>query len=451
MSGLSGRTLFQLSYPLFLQSLVMFAVMALDMMIWSAHSPQTAAALSVAGQVLRVAVELSTVLGIGSVITIAQQLGRRETEAARQTASVACMANALIGIALGILLALTGPLILRLMSLSDEVQAGAVTYLRLAGVAMAFLCFGNAAVAVLRGYGRSRTVMMLGVLGSAFYLALEWALVLGMGIFPPLGVQGAGLANLALRAGVALVLAVVLLRALNLSLSIKVLAGQMRAVRRLVSLALPSVSDFIAYGFYQMILIGVIATQGDIAVLARAYVMIAMAFLTLVIMAIVQGSEVLIGYRQGSGGTQEAWSQGIRSAAIAAGLSAGCAALIWFMAKPFIGLFSDDPAVFELSRDLLWLTIFLQPCFAVNMVLFHALRAVEDIRWPVLVSQSLTWGLGLPLAWIFCVWWGLGAQGVWYAFIIEELAKAVLMALRWNSRRGRLAMAEAIKPAEAAG
>ncbi|MDO5611892.1 MAG: MATE family efflux transporter [Paracoccus sp. (in: a-proteobacteria)] len=431
MTTLQGRTLFQLSYPLFLQSLVMFGVMILDMMIFSAHGPQTAAALSVAGQVLRVMVELSAVMGIGAVVTIARQLGRGRVRAARLTASVACVANGVAGLVMGAALAIGGPLILRLMALEPGLRADASDYLHLAGAAMAFLCFGTTAIACLRGFGHSRVVMVLGILGAVFYLTLEYLLVLRA----DLGARGAGLANLALRAGVALVLAAVTLRMLRLDLRPRVIRGRWPAIRRMAAIALPGVSDFIAYGFYQIILVAVIATQGEVAVLSRAYVMIAMSFLTLVIMAIVQGSEVLIGFRQGSGQTDSAWRQAVEAALIASALSMGCAVLIWAGSGAFVDLFTPDPAVHDLSRRLLWLTIWLQPCFAVNMVLFHALRAVADVRWPVLVSQALTWGLGLPLAWIFCVQMDGGAAGVWYAFIIEELAKATAMAWRWNARR----------------
>ncbi len=435
MTTLHGRTLFQLSAPLFLQSLVMFGVMILDMMIFAAHGPQTAAALSVAGQVLRVMVELSAVMGIGAVVTIARLLGRGQVRAARLTASVACVANGVAGLVMGLTLALGGPLILRLMALDPGVRADAATYLHLSGAAMAFLCFGTTAIACLRGFGHSRAVMVLGVAAAAGYLALEYVLVLRAG----LGATGAGLANLALRAGVAVALAVVTWRMLRLDLRLRVIRGRWPAIRRMAAIALPSVSDFIAYGFYQIILLAVIATQGDTAVLARAYVMLAMSFLTLVIMAIVQGAEVLIGFAQGRGQTARAWRQATDAAMIAAGLSAGCAIVIWAGSGMFIGLFTDDPAIHDLSRRLLWLTIWLQPCFAVNMVLFHALRAVGDVRWPVLISQGLTWGLGLPLAWIFCVSTGGGAVGVWYAFIIEELAKAAAMAWRWTAHRGQTA------------
>lgn len=432
------RTLFQLSYPLFLQSLVLFAVMVTDMMIWSAHSPDTAASLSVAGQVLRVAVELSAVMGIGGVILISQHLGRGDPAAARLTAEVACMANLVLGGVLSLLVMLGGPVILWAMTLDPALEAKAIGYLRLTGGAMVFLCFGNTAVACLRGYGQSRLVMLMGIFAALLYLGLEYALVLGPGPLPALGSQGAGMANLASRVIFAAILAVVVARVLGLRLSVARVVEHWGMIRRMIGLALPSVSDFIAYGFYQIILIGVIATQGEIAVLARAYVMIAMSFLTLVIMAVTQGTEVLIGYRLGAGRHGDTYRIGVRSAWITAVLSMGCAVMIYLCAGPFIGLFTDDPKVAALSRDLLWLTIFLQPCFAVNMVLFHAMRALEDVRWPVMVSQTLSWGVGLPLAWALCVPLGFGVIGVWYAFLIEELAKALAMSWRW-SRHGTTA------------
>lgn len=46
----------------------------------------------------------------------------------------------------------------------------------------------------------------------------------------------------------------------------------------------------------------------------------------------------------------------------------------------------------------------------------------------------MTWGLGLPLAWLFCVQAGYGVEGVWYALIIEETLKAGFMLSRWHGR-----------------
>jgi Na+-driven multidrug efflux pump len=152
-------------------------------------------------------------------------------------------------------------------------------------------------------------------------------------------------------------------------------------------------------------------------------------------MAISQGNEVLLGYQRGGGRTELAYKQALRSAAIAAAASGSLAILIYLGSDWFIGLFSQDPAVLALSRELLFLTIFLKPGYAINAILFHSLKAVGDVRWPVVVSQSVTWGFSLPLAWLLCVHQEYGVAGIWYALIAEESVKAALMYARWQSRR----------------
>jgi Na+-driven multidrug efflux pump len=90
--------------------------------------------------------------------------------------------------------------------------------------------------------------------------------------------------------------------------------------------------------------------------------------------------------------------------------------------------------VLALGRELLLLTVFLKPGYAINAVLYHSLKAVGDVRWPVMVSLGVTWGFGLPLAWLLCVHLQQGVPGIWYALIAEEMLKALLMYLRWQSR-----------------
>ncbi|MCJ8335961.1 MAG: MATE family efflux transporter [Epibacterium sp.] len=431
MTDPTRKTLFQLSFPLFLHSMVTLAVMVLDTMIFSAHSAAAATSLSIAGPILRVAFELSTMIGLGGVILISNRLGAGDHQGAALAAEVAILANSVLGLLISIGLAVLGPWVVSFMSMPADIAKDAVLYLYLAGSAMLFHGFGNAAVSCLRGYGASRTVLVLGVFGAVLFLTLEYVLILGAGPIPALGVLGSGLSNVIMRTVVALVLAIVVVRQLRLSLRVRVMLAEWGMIRRIVNLSFPSVSDYIAYGFYQIILLGLISSFGSVAVLSRAYVMIAMTFLTLVIMALSQGNEVMIGYQRGARDLARAYAQAWRSTFWATGLATGLAVGLWLGADPFVGLFTDDPEVKELSQRLLLLTILLQPGFAFNMILFHALRAIGDVRWPVVVGQGLTWGMSLPLAWFLCSPMGYGVEGIWYAMIAEECAKAVVMSWRW--------------------
>lgn len=429
-----GPSLFQLSFPLFLHSLITFSVMLLDTMIVSAHSLDAAAAVAIARQVLQIAFEVSTMVGIGAVIMISHALGRGDQIQARRVAAVAVVTNALFGLLIGALVAAAGPLVLHLLETPAAVAGEALAYIRIVAVAMAFNGFATAAVPCLRAFGRSRTILTLGAGVALLYVAIDTVLVLGPGPLPAFGVAGAATAVLIMRIATAALLAFVLARVLALRFSFRTVFAQGAVVRRLFALSYPSVSDYIAYGFYQLILLGLITGFGVTAVLSRTYVMIAFAFLVLVVMAIGQGNEVLLGYRQGSGDPEQAHRQGLRSAWIAAGVTSAIAGLFWLFSGPFIALFTKDAAVAALSERLLALSIAMQPGFAVNTILFQSLRAVGDVRWPALVSQATTWGLALPLAWFLCLEAGWGVEGVWYAMITEETVKAAIMLGRWNAR-----------------
>ena len=44
------------------------------------------------------------------------------------------------------------------------------------------------------------------------------------------------------------------------------------------------------------------------------------------------------------------------------------------------------------------------------------------------------WGIGLPLAYLFGIHFGLGLMGIWISFIADEWVRGILMYRRWRSR-----------------
>ncbi|MCE6078071.1 MATE family efflux transporter [Agrobacterium vitis] len=433
-SARTTKSLFRLSLPMFVHSLLTFLVMLSEMLIVSAYSADAAAAVAIVRQVLQVVFEISSMVGIGAVILISHSLGRGDEEGARQIAALAVFTNTLLGLLVGGLLFLGGPVILRILDVPASIVHDASLYLSVAAAAMAFNALATAAIASLRAFGSSRVIVMTGLLLSVIYIGATYVLVLGAGPIPPFGVTGAAYATLGSRIAMALMFGL----AVYYTLGLRFVAGPIRArlslVRRMLVLAFPSVSDYIGYGFYQLVLLGFVAGFGVSSVLSRTYVMLAMTFLILVIMAVSQGNEVLVGYRWGEGRRQDAYRQALRSSLAATVVTMAIALLFWLLSDQYLGLFGQGGEVLELSTYLLLLTIFIQPGFAFNTVLLHSLRAVGDARVPVLVSIGLTWGLGLPLAWLFCVEVGYGVEGVWYALIIEETLKAGFMLSRWRAR-----------------
>ncbi|MER0239569.1 MATE family efflux transporter [Fulvimarina sp. MAC8] len=429
------QTLFQLSFPIFLSSLLTFTTMLVEMAIISSFSADAAAAIAISRQVLQIGFEVSAMIGIGAVILISHRLGRADHAGTRQIAVIAVVSNGLLGLFIGLVIALFGPMLLGLLDTPSELMPDARAYMFIMAAAMVFQGLGAAAMASLRAYGKSRTIVMIALALGLFYMAAQYVLILGFGPVPAMGVVGAAWGAFLLRVAMALLFGLALYR----EIGVYSLAGMARSwigqIRNMLALSFPSVSDYIAYGFYQLILLGFISAFGIADVLARTYVMIAMTFLILVIMAVSQGNEVLLGYRRGEGKSEEAYAQALRSAMVAAVTTVALATLLWQSAPLFISLFSADAEVFLISQRLFFLTILIQPGFALNTILLQSLRAVGDVKVPVISSVAITFGIGLPLAWMFCTIAGLGVEGVWIAMIVEETLKAFYMLHRWRARR----------------
>ncbi len=430
----TGKSLFRLSLPMFVHSLLTFSVMLSEMLIMSAYSAEAAATVAIARQVLQILFELSGMVGIGAVILISHSLGRGDEAGAREIAALAVVANTIFGLVAGGLLFFIAPLVVLLLDIPATIAQETNLYLSVAAAAMVFNALATAAISSLRAFGRSRVIVGSGLALSVIYIATTYMLVLGAGPIPSLGVTGAAYATLVSRIAMAVVLGLALYRALGLRFSPGAIGPRFSLLRRMLVLAFPSVSDYIGYGFYQLLLLGFVAGFGVESVLSRTYAMLAMAFLVLIVMSVSQGNEVLVCYRYGEGRPQAAYRQALRSSLAASLATTSIAFLLWFFSGRLLGLFSQGGEVLDLATHLLLLTIFIQPGFAFNTILLQSLRAVGDVRVPVIASVGLTWLLGLPLAWLLCVEVGYGVDGVWYAFIVEETLKAGFMLSRWHAR-----------------
>jgi len=97
-------------------------------------------------------------------------------------------------------------------------------------------------------------------------------------------------------------------------------------------------------------------------------------------------------------------------------------------------LFTQDAAVIASVHSILLLHIIVTPFQAINLILFNSLKATGDVNRPVILNLTITLAFALPLAWLFTGVLDLGVQGLWYAFILEEIFKATAMLLRWGYR-----------------
>lgn len=124
------KQVFQLSVPIFVESVMNTIIGSIDTIMLSSYSDDAVAAVSIANQILFLIQVFACIVTTGTSILCARYIGAGKAEEEQNdliTASI--LLNAGMGLALTILMSLFYPLILRFLNLSETVSGYAGEYL----------------------------------------------------------------------------------------------------------------------------------------------------------------------------------------------------------------------------------------------------------------------------------------------------------------------------------
>jgi Na+-driven multidrug efflux pump len=404
----------------------------------SAHSEQLNAAVSLANQILGVGYDLTTLFSIGVLVLVAQRLGAGDEPGARQIGGLAIRANGAFALVVGLGIALLSPWLVSLVNAPAEIRDDTVLYVASVGASLVFHGLLVAATAVLRGFGHTIEILLLGILANVAYLLLEYGLLFGAFGLPELGVLGAALATIIVR-GVGVVL---ILWVLRRRLAVRAAAPARGAPRRTAEPdppVRPHHTENVLYNLAQLALVSFVAALGVGAILEHSYALTLGGLVGVIVVALAQGNETLIGWDAGAGDHATARRRALCNAGWTAVATTALAALLWAGSDVLTGLFSAEPAVAEGVAVLLLVGILIQPLQTIATMLFGSLRSVGDVGFPVVVSIGASL-LVLPLAAVLVpsttlwggVGLGLGVAGLWWALLVAEAIKAIAYVIRWR-------------------
>lgn len=157
----------------------------------------------------------------------------------------------------------------------------------------------------------------------------------------------------------------------------------------------------------------------------------------MLISAVSQSTAIIIGYCIGAQEYDQADRQNWRVLRSFAPVSVGLAAILALFARPLFGFFSSDPQVIALGQQVLLVEILLELGRCFNIVLVRNLQATGDVAFPVMIGICSQWIIGVGIAYLLGVHWGLGLVGIWIAFMLDENLRAVIFTIRWKKGHWR--------------
>lgn len=429
----------RMSWPVFIELLLQLLVGNMDQVQLSHFNGTAVAAVGNANTVITVVQLTFTVVSMAATILVTQYRGAGRLEIVNQIYTLSVCVNGLLAAVLALLLlGLTGPL-LSLMQVPAELVPEAGAYLRITAVALPFQALMLTFSAFLRAGAHMKIIMWITGLVNLCNIGGNAVLINGLGPFPRLGAAGAALSSSIFRVlGMAL-MAVAFFRVVQ---GARISPAELRPMpwhllRRLLAIGLPAGGESLSYNLSQASCLVFVNLMGTYVVTTRMYASMFANCIYMLVMAVAQAGQVLVGYLVGARDLDGAHKCTLRVLKLSCPVTVGLAAVMALASGALFGLFSTDPRIIALGRQVLAVEVLLEVGRSVNIVMVRHLQAAGDVRFPVVLGIVCQWTIGVGLGWLLGVHLGLGLVGLWLAFAADENTRAVLLLARWMRGKWR--------------
>lgn len=425
-----------LTIPIFAELFLAMLMGNVDTFMLSQYSDDAVAAVGIANQVIFLLIVMFGFIVTGTTVLMSQALGAGNKKRAHELAAVSIAANLAIGTALSALVYIFQDKILGWMNVTGNIAIEAQSYLTYVGSFMFVQAAMLTISAILRSHGFTKDAMYINIALNIFHILLNYIVLFGPLGMPILGVAGVGMASTISRLlGLAAFVYLLKKRIKEPLGLLKVFKLPKSHLKELLHIGLPAAGEQMSYNLSQFVVIFFITTyMGTLFVTTRIYAINIMNFIVLGSMALAQGTQILVARHVGAKEYDDAYKRCLDSLKLALVISAVSATAFSFVSEPLLSMFTDNPSIIQDAKKLIYLAIILEPGRAFNIMIITSLRAVGDMKFPLIIGIFSMWGLGVVFAYVLGIHFAYGLVGIWIASILDEWFRGIFMLFRWRSK-----------------
>lgn len=430
------RCLLQLAAPLLGAQLLNSGTGVVDTMMAGHYHANDLAAVAIGSSLWLPLFLLIAGLMIAVTSMVARFHGGNQPEAIVTTTQQGIWLALLIGVAAGVLLACSEP-ILRWFDVSDEIMPIASGYLLAIAFAMPAVAIFSGLRSFCEGMSQTRPYLIACLIAFLVNIPLNYVLIYGKFGLPELGGAGCGWATTA-----SFWLQVILLvlftrnteRFHGADLYRHWLKPQLAEIRKIAVLGLPiALAVFAEVTIFSAIAL-LLAPLGATVVGGHQIALSVSLLFFMLPLSLSQAVTIRVGYFLGR--TQQATANFVVGTGLVTGmvLSLLTMLVILLSREILVSFYTADAAVIAVAVPLfLWMALYQFPDH-LQIMANASLRAYQDTRVPLRIILFAYWGICLPLGFILArTDWlvaPLAAQGFWLGLLVGLGLTAVLLLRR---------------------
>lgn len=370
----------------------------------------------------------------GLIPFIGQSYGRGEHGKVSEYFTNGILLNALMCIAVMAIMMAAVPLMDH-MGQDPRILGYAREYYRIMVWSLAPFIIFYVLRALTEGVGNTKYTMYITVFCNVLNIFLNWVLIFGHFGVEAMGVEGAAWATFISRCamlgiGIAILLSGKLykrylgdirFRALNFSQFKDVMKTSFpMSFQGLVEVTTFSIAGIMAGWF------------GEVAMAAHQASQTIITFSFMVAQGVGVAATIRVSHQYGEKRFADARKAGFAASHISIALMAlaGITFILFNDVIPYI--FTQDHHVAEIASKLLYVAAAFQLFDAVQLSALASLRALADVKWPLVTSLFTYYVIGLPFAYFAGTTFGLGPVGVWLGLLAGLMLAAILFLYRFN-------------------
>lgn len=432
--GKLSRQLTSLAGPIFIETLLVMMLGAVDTFMLSRHSDNSVAAVGVVNQLMNLIFLIFEVISLGTSILCSQYIGAKRRDKVIQVVGISLIFNLISGALMSACLLFFAEDLLLMMGLRPDLMADGLPYMKIVGGFAFFQAISLSLSASLRSADKAKYPMYVSVVVNIFNIIGNYTLIFGKFGMPALGVEGAAISTSFCRFVSVVLLFIILFKKHIPSFPKKLFTPfPWVELKNLLKIGIPSAGEHMSYSLSQVVITYFINMISNEALATRTYIVNIVMFTYIFALSMAQGGAILIGHLVGMNKIKAAYTIGKRVMRLGVAISVTLNLLTAVFGPHILSMLTSDPWIISTGATILWIEILLEHGRALNFFGVNALRSAGDIYFPVILGIIVMWGIQVVGSYLLGISLGWGLIAMWAIFALDENIRGLIFVHRWNS------------------
>ncbi len=431
-----GKAIFLLAVPMILELIMESTFAVVDIYFVGTLGPSAVATVGLTETYLFLLYSIAMGLSVAVTAIVARRIGEKEKSKAGLSAVQAILIALIASLPFSIGGIFFAKDLLALMGGDEWVITNGYKYTQwmLGGNAVIMLLF--VINAIFRGAGDAAIAMRVLWIANGINIILDPVLILGIGPFPELGIEGAAIAtNIGRGIGVLVQLWVLFHGGKHIKVLREHLVYNWEVVKNIIKTSLGGIGQMIIAMTSWIFIMRILAEYGSEVIAGATIAIRIMMFTMMPAWGMSNAAATLVGQNLGAKQPDRAeksvWLTGFWNMGFLI-----CVAVVYFIfSDTLVGIFTDDAKVIEVGSS--WLVIVSYAYFVYGwwMVAVQAFNGAGDTITPTKINLVFFWLIQIPLSYFMAEVLGLEYTGVFWAIFISETTVGLFTL--WLFKKGK--------------